>query len=190
MEWRTCSMYTGATPTDKSRLCRLPVGCCVQTHGSLVRRQVTFRHPKFSFISHLGRMIFSLGSSEAKSLKVLNLTEGGWRKGLAPKLNSHCWYDIKLAAAKKPDLTTHRGERKKEVHFRIDGGTEGRVCVYLRGWREDLFLWRQLMSIQIEDHLLLAEVQQEADGISWTTHTCSRVKSWHASIVMIHQCGK
>lgn len=58
-----------------------------------------------SFISYLGRMIFSLGSSDAKSLKVLNLTEGGWRKGLAPKLNSHCWYDIKLAAAKKPDLT-------------------------------------------------------------------------------------
>lgn len=60
-------------------------------------------------ISHLGRMIFSLGSSEAKSLKVLNLTEGAWRKGLAPKLNSHCWYDMKLAAAKKPDLPRHRG---------------------------------------------------------------------------------
>lgn len=26
---------------------------------------------------YLGRMIFSLGSSEAKSLKVLNLTDGG-----------------------------------------------------------------------------------------------------------------
>lgn len=64
---------------------------------------------------YLGRMIFSLGSNEAKSLKVLNLTDGGWRKGLAPKLNSHCWYDIKLAAAKKPDLTRHRGEGKKEV---------------------------------------------------------------------------
>lgn len=51
-----------------------------------------------------GRMIFSLGRSEANSLKVLNLTEGGCRKGLAPKLNSHCWYDIKLAAAKNPDL--------------------------------------------------------------------------------------
>lgn len=67
------------------------------------------------FFSHLGRMIFSLGSSEAKSLKVLNLTGGGWRKGLAPKLNSHCWYDIKLAAAKKPDLTDTDGGKKEEI---------------------------------------------------------------------------
>lgn len=56
----------------------------------------------------LGRIIFSLGSSDAKSLKVLNLTEGGWRKGLAPKLNSHCWYDIKLAAAKNPDVADEK----------------------------------------------------------------------------------
>ena len=40
------------------------------------------------------------------------------------------------------------------------------LSVDLRGRGEDLFLWRQLMSIQIEDHLLLAEVQQEADSIS------------------------
>lgn len=39
----------------------------------------------------LGRIIFSSDASEAKSLKVLNLTDGGWRKGFAPKLNSHCW---------------------------------------------------------------------------------------------------
>lgn len=39
----------------------------------------------------LGRMIFSSDASEANSLNVLNLMEGGWRKGLAPKLNSHCW---------------------------------------------------------------------------------------------------
>lgn len=69
----------------------------------------------YSIIAHLGRMIFSLGCSEAKSLKVLNLTEGGWRKGLAPKLNSHCWYDIKLAAAKKPDLGGK--ERTKRIHL-------------------------------------------------------------------------
>lgn len=43
------------------------------------------------YSTHLGRMIFSLGCSQAKSLKVLNLMEGGWRKDLAPKLNSHCW---------------------------------------------------------------------------------------------------
>lgn len=149
------------------------------------------------FHVYLGRMIFSLGSSEAKSLKVLNLTDGGWRKGLAPKLNSHCWYDIKLAAAKKPDLTRHRGEGKKEVLESMTVESElklklgGAVCCgSLRGWREDLFLWRQLMSIQIENHLLLAEVQQEADGISWTGHTRGWVKFWHAIITIILLCGR
>lgn len=112
-----------------SHVCIMPylrVGHCVQTNDSLVRGRLgktdyilisqilrlwsisdtAIKIPlKTCFISYLGRMIFSLGSSEAKSLKVLNLTGGGWRKGLAPKLNSHCWYDIKLAAAKKPDLT-------------------------------------------------------------------------------------
>lgn len=63
-------------------------------------------------------MIFSLGRSEAKSLKVLNLTGGGWRKGLAPKLNSHCWYDMKLAAAKKPDLGGGREKRGGEKEAR------------------------------------------------------------------------
>lgn len=92
------------------------------------RQQTTSCFP--GFISHLGRMIFSLGSSEAKSLKVLNFTEGGWRKGLAPKLNSHCWYDIKLAAAKKPDLTRNRGKAKKLVHLSINGGREE------RGWED------------------------------------------------------
>lgn len=58
-------------------------------------------------------MIFSLGCREAKSLKVLNLTGGGWRKGLDPKLNSHCWYDIKLAAAKNPDLRGGGREDRK-----------------------------------------------------------------------------
>lgn len=37
----------------------------------------SFDRVQNSFMSHLGRMIFSLGSSEAKSLKVLNLTDGG-----------------------------------------------------------------------------------------------------------------
>lgn len=37
----------------------------------------------------------------------------------------------------------------------------------LRGWVEDLFLWWKLMSIQIKDHLLFVEIQQESDGISY-----------------------
>jgi hypothetical protein len=32
---------------------------------------------------------------------------------LAPKLNSHCWYDIKLAAAKKPLLKKTKKKFKK-----------------------------------------------------------------------------
>ena len=40
---------------------------------------------------------------------------------MAPKLNSHCWYDMKLAAAKKPDLKRGRHSRKEaEVEKRTD----------------------------------------------------------------------
>lgn len=30
------------------------------------------------------------------------------------------------------------------------------------------------MSVQIEDHLLLAEIQEEADSVPWTGHKDSR----------------
>lgn len=109
----------------------LRTGCCVQTDE--FHRQKT-HGPGIAFVpirleGYLGRMIFSLGRSEAKSLKVLNLTGGGWRKGLAPKLNSHCWYDIKLAAAKKPDLSGcrlggGRKEARKENRGENSSGTK------------------------------------------------------------------
>lgn len=35
----------------------------------------------------------------------------------------------------------------------------------LRGRGEDLLFWWQLMSVQIEDHLLLAEVQEETNSV-------------------------
>ena len=38
------------------------------------------------------------------TLKELKGEEGGCLKGRHPKLNSHCWNDMKLAAGKKPDL--------------------------------------------------------------------------------------
>ena len=38
------------------------------------------------------------------TLKELKGEEGGCLNGRHPKLNSHCWNDIKLAAGKKPDL--------------------------------------------------------------------------------------
>lgn len=148
-------------------------------------------------VAHLGRMIFSLGCSEAKSLKVLNLTEGGWRKGLAPKLNSHCWYDIKLAAAKKPDLRGKNGpfegqqdelwktwEKTEYTNISTTGTRNARL--HLRGRGEDLFFWWQLMSVQIEDHLLLAEIQEEADSIPWTGHKHNRSQSWPAITPVIY----
>ena len=117
-------MLNGATLTDESCLCCAKPTCCC-----LARQETTSCHPTLSFISHLGKMIFSLGSSEAKSLKVLNLTGGGWRKGLAPKLNSHCWYDIKLAAAKKPELQRERNEINVFVWSDCVC-----VCVYVLTW--------------------------------------------------------
>lgn len=46
---------------------------------------------------------------------------------MAPKLNSHCWYDIKLAAAKKPDLRRPRRgpfEGQPEVASKAQERTE------------------------------------------------------------------
>ena len=59
---------------------------------------------------------------------------------------------------KEVNRTQTRGKEIKELMVCL--------CVDLRGGGEDLFLWWQLMSVQIENHLLLAEVQQEADSIS------------------------
>ena len=51
-----------------------------------------------------GRITFSSSDSPGWSLNTLNWDEGGWRNGLQPKLNSHCWNDMKLAAGKNPQL--------------------------------------------------------------------------------------
>ena len=48
---------------------------------------------------------FAIATLEA-TLKELKGEEGGCLKGRHPKLNSHCWNDIKLAAGKNPDLAT------------------------------------------------------------------------------------
>ena len=53
---------------------------------------------------YLGRMSLSSLDSCPWSLKLLNSHGGGKRNGRDPKLNWHCWNDMKLAAAKKPDL--------------------------------------------------------------------------------------
>ena len=56
--------------------------------------------------SYLGKMTFSSDDNEAWSLNAWNaLSLGGYRNGVAPKLNWHCWNDIKLAAAKNPEDT-------------------------------------------------------------------------------------
>ena len=55
---------------------------------------------------YLGNMAFS---SEVKLAWLLNawnvLSFGGYLNGVAPKLNWHCWNDMKLAAAKNPEDT-------------------------------------------------------------------------------------
>lgn len=59
----------------------------------------------FSIRMCLGRMTLSSSVRWAKELKQENWTPlGGNLNGERPKLNSHCWKVMKLAAAKKPDL--------------------------------------------------------------------------------------
>lgn len=55
-------------------------------------------------------------------------------------------------------------ERHREYTNISTTGTRN-ARLHLRGRGEDLFFWWQLMSVQIEDHLLLAEIQEEADSI-------------------------
>ncbi len=55
-------------------------------------------------VANLGSMTFSSGVSFAWSLNAWkSRSRGGNLKGDEPKLNRHCWKDMKLAAAKKPD---------------------------------------------------------------------------------------
>jgi len=55
--------------------------------------------------AYLGKICFASSSKCAWSLKFSNcLSHGGNLNGLLPKLNLHCWNDMKLAAAKNPDL--------------------------------------------------------------------------------------
>ena len=55
--------------------------------------------------THCNWRDFAIATLEA-TLKELKGEEGGCLKGRHPKLNSHCWNDIKLAAGKNPDLAT------------------------------------------------------------------------------------
>ena len=58
------------------------------------------------------------------TLKELKGEEGGCLKGRHPKLNSHCWNDMKLAAGKKPDLA------KRDVI--LDSNIEARGVYFSR----------------------------------------------------------
>lgn len=65
------------------------------------------RHFENLFNFYLGKICLSSSSKWAWSLKFSNcLSLGGNLNGLLPKLNLHCWNDMKLAAAKNPDLKT------------------------------------------------------------------------------------
>lgn len=52
----------------------------------------------------------------------------------------------------------------------------GGCDICLRGRGEHLLLRRQLVSVQIEDHLLLTEVQQEAYGITYEAQSTMLTK--------------
>ena len=85
-------------------------------NNSLCRNKwVTTSHfiiPEFYFtrimITHLGKITFSSSDSLPWLLKHWKSLFGGYLNGEAPKLNSHCWKDMKLAAAKKPVLKHHK----------------------------------------------------------------------------------
>jgi len=51
---------------------------------------------------NLGKITRSSSVKCARSLNVWNWAGGGNTKGRSPKLNRHCWKDMKLAAAKNP----------------------------------------------------------------------------------------
>jgi hypothetical protein len=62
--------------------------------------------------TYRGNTTLSSALRKAWSLKFWNSTpRGGKRNGLFPKLKRHCWNDMKLAAANRPDL--------KWTHFNI-----------------------------------------------------------------------
>lgn len=55
---------------------------------------------------------------------------------MAPKLNSHCWYDMKLAAAKKPDLTEVKERKRGSFQKRQRNRRKGREMHGKEGWLE------------------------------------------------------
>lgn len=62
--------------------------------------------------TYFGRMILSSSERYACWLKDENSRSvGGYLKGVAPKLKEHCWWDMKLAAAKNPFLRENKKTR-------------------------------------------------------------------------------
>jgi hypothetical protein len=77
----------------------------------------------------LGRIILCSSLISPLALKDSNdVVVGGYMNGREPKLNRHCWNDMKLAAAKNPDLDrrntcARRGNRMNYINMY--------VCVYV-----------------------------------------------------------
>jgi len=96
--WRLQSLQNPLCPHGKS---------CIEAASSKHKVQA-FSLTLSLFIASIfigrGMIIFSSFESLDTWLKDWNWVLGGNLNGFHPKLNSHCWNDMKLAAGKKPEL--------------------------------------------------------------------------------------
>ena len=131
-----------------------------------------------SFIG-LGRILRSSSLSWHKSLKDLNSVSGGYLYGLQPKLNSHCWNDMKLAAGKKPELNENLSLKGCSFRFiftmlyfgRLDWMTEAFARWGRRQGTCCLCQW----NIQRCPRLATEGQSPEVHNLHWTTWVvCSR----------------
>ena len=84
-----------------------------------------------TMITHLGRMTFWSSDSSPNSLNVLYLiVVGGCLNGVAPKLNWHCWKDMKLAAAKIPCLEGGNDRSFHRSRFILSNVCDINKCCY------------------------------------------------------------
>ena len=82
--------------------------------------------------------------------------EGGYLKGFHPKLNSHCWKDIKLAAGKNPELK----QNVSNIFFLI-------LNIFLPATLKYLVKLLQFLPIERENQELVVYINVASNHISW-----------------------